>query len=129
MLIWSHLLRKSLMENFIFCGVFKANALFLCPCKFKKNGALMWMLDTTKFRSIRPEEFCKKSVLRNFAQFTWKHPYQSFFFNKVVGLSLQLHWKSDSGTGVFLWILRDIQEYVICRTPQVDWFCKLLKLF
>ena len=33
--------------------------------------------------SSRPEVFCKKGVLRNFAKFTGKHLYQSLFFNKV----------------------------------------------
>ena len=37
-------------------------------------------------RSSRPEVFCRKSVLRNFAKFTRKHLCQSLFFNKVVGL-------------------------------------------
>ena len=35
------------------------------------------------FRSSRPEVFCKKSGLRNFAKFTGKHLCQSIFFNKV----------------------------------------------
>ena len=35
--------------------------------------------------SSRPEVFCKKSVLRNFAKFTVKHLRQSLFFNKVAG--------------------------------------------
>ena len=39
-------------------------------------------------RSSRREVFCRKDVLRNFANFTWKHLYQSLFFNKVPGLSL-----------------------------------------
>ena len=30
--------------------------------------------------------FCKKGVLRNFAKFTGKQLWQSFFFNKVAGL-------------------------------------------
>ena len=34
-------------------------------------------------RSRRPEVFCKKDVLRNFAKFTGKHLCQSLFFNKV----------------------------------------------
>ena len=34
----------------------------------------------------RPEVFWKKDVFRNFAKFTWKHLYQSLFFNKVTGL-------------------------------------------
>ena len=37
-------------------------------------------------RSSRPEEFCKKSVLRNFVKFIGKHLCQSLFFNKVAGL-------------------------------------------
>ena len=39
MLIWSHLLNKFLMEKFIFCGVFKANALFRLQIKKK------WSID------------------------------------------------------------------------------------
>ena len=38
------------------------------------------------YRSSRPEMFCKKGVLRNFAKFTGKHLCQSLFFNKVAGL-------------------------------------------
>ena len=33
----------------------------------------------------RPEVFCKKGVLGNFAKFTGKHLCQSLFFNKVAG--------------------------------------------
>ena len=43
------------------------------------------------FRSSRPEVFCKKGVLRNFAKFTGKHMCQSLFFNKVARLDLQLY--------------------------------------
>ena len=43
-------------------------------------------------RSSRPEVFCKKGVLKNFAKCTGKHLSQSLFFNKVAG----------SGAGVFL---------------------------
>ena len=35
---------------------------------------------TTNYRSSRPEVFCKKVVLRNFAKFTEKHLCQSLFF-------------------------------------------------
>ena len=38
-------------------------------------------------RSSRPDVFCEKGVLRNFAKFTGKHLCQSLFFNKVAGLS------------------------------------------
>ena len=40
----------------------------------------------TIVRSSRPEVFCKKSVLRNFAKFTRKHLCQGLVFNKVAGL-------------------------------------------
>ena len=40
----------------------------------------------TVARSSRPEVFCKKIVLRNFAKFTGKHLCQSLFFNKVADL-------------------------------------------
>ena len=36
-------------------------------------------------RSSRPEVFCKKGVLGNFAKFTGKYLCQSLFFNKVAG--------------------------------------------
>ena len=38
-------------------------------------------------RSSRPDVFCKKGVLRNFAKFTGQHLCQSLFFNKVAGLN------------------------------------------
>ena len=37
-------------------------------------------------RSSRPEVFCKKGVLRNFAKFAGKHLCQSLFLNKVAGI-------------------------------------------
>ena len=37
-------------------------------------------------RSSRPDVFCKKCVLRNFAKLTRKHLCQSLFFDKVAGL-------------------------------------------
>ena len=51
----------------------------------------------------------RKGVLRNFRKFTGKHLCQILFFNKVAGLRLQLflNYKRDSGTDVFLWILRN----------------------
>ena len=36
-------------------------------------------------RSSRPDVFCEKVVLRNFAKFTGKHLCQSLSFNKVAG--------------------------------------------
>ena len=45
---------------------------------------------TVKFRS-RPEVFCKKVVLRNFAKSTEKHLCQSLSFKKIAWLSQQLY--------------------------------------
>ena len=39
-----------------------------------------------RFRSSRPELFCKKGVLIYFPKFTGKHLYQSLFLNKVADL-------------------------------------------
>ena len=41
------------------------------------------------YRSSRPEVFCKKVVLKNFARFTGKHLCQSLSFNKVAGKFLR----------------------------------------
>ena len=43
--------------------------------------------ESLHIRSSRPEVFCKKGVVENFAKFTGKHLRQSLFFNKVAGLS------------------------------------------
>ena len=37
---------------------------------------------SNNIRSSRPEVFCKKDVLKNFAKFLGKHLCQSLFFNK-----------------------------------------------
>ena len=42
--------------------------------------------DPNDYKSSRPEVFCKKGVLRDFAKFTGKHLCQSLFFSKVAGL-------------------------------------------
>ena len=44
------------------------------------------MMNLSKLRSSRPEVFCKKGALRNFAKLTGQHLCQSLFFNKVAGL-------------------------------------------
>ena len=41
-----------------------------------------------RYRSSRPDVFCKKGAFRNFAKFAGKHLHQSLFFNKVAGLRL-----------------------------------------
>ena len=59
----------------------------------------------------QPQEvFCEKCVLKNFASFTGKHLSSSLFLNKVAGLGLQLYFKRDSNTGVFLLNLRNFKN-------------------
>ena len=58
--------------------------------------------DPSDYRSSRPEVFCKKGVLRNFAKFTGKQLCQTLFFDKVASLRPETLLKRDSGTGVFL---------------------------
>ena len=56
-----------------------------------------------------PEVFYNK---RHFAKFTGKHLRQSLFFNDVAVLRPATLLKKDSGSSVFLWILRNFQEYL-----------------
>ena len=71
---------------------------------YKKSGTLkglkqncsltkVWWIQNflSGYRSSRPEVFCEKGVLRNFAKFTGKYLCQSCFLNKVALLSLQLY--------------------------------------
>ena len=48
-----------------------------------------------------PEGFCKKGVLKNFANFTGKHLCWSLF-NKVASLQLASFLKRDSNSSAFL---------------------------
>ena len=76
-------------------------------------------------RNSRPEVFCKKGVLKNFAKLTGKHLCQSLFFNKVAGPRV----KRDSGAGVFLWKFWNfkILENLFYRTPPGNYFCNWKK--
>ena len=60
------------------------------------------IFSVTLYRSSRPEVFCKKGVLENFAKFTGKQLSQSLFFNKVADLRPATVLKRGSGAGVFL---------------------------
>ena len=64
---------------------------------WKNSNLLAYVFSST---SSRPEVFCEKAVLRNLLKFTGKHICQSFFFNKVPGLGLQLyHFFTQSTSG------------------------------
>ena len=62
----------------------KQKYLFWVEENQKKQYSLFFPLpEVTLFRSSRPEMFCKKGVLRNFAKFTEKHLCQSLFLLKL----------------------------------------------
>ena len=78
--IWSHLLKKYVMENFIFCAV----------SVFRLHLCFITVSDSTLVnlgKKQPPEVFYKrKGVLWIFAKFTGKHQCQSLFFDEVACL-------------------------------------------
>ena len=79
----------------------------------------------SSYRSSRPEVFCKKGVLKNFksSNIHWKHLCWTLFVIKLQRFSLQLYYKRDYLTEVFLWILLSFQENLFSRTPPGDCLC------
>ena len=71
-------------------------------------------------RSKRPEVFCKKGVLRNFAEFTGKRLCQSLFFNKVTGLRPAALLKKEALAQAFSFEFYETSKNTFsCRTPPV----------
>ena len=66
--------------------VFKNNMTKCIRCIRRNRIDIFGIIFITTIRSSRPDVFCKKSVLKNFAKFTGKHLCQSLFFNKIEGL-------------------------------------------
>ena len=63
---------------------FSLLVVFLCLYMFLIN---FMCISLGNYRSIRPEVFCEKGGLRNFAELTGKNLCQTLFFKKVAGLS------------------------------------------
>ena len=80
------------------------------------------------FRSSCSELSYKEDVLKNFAKFG-KHLCWSLFFNKVAGWKPPTLLKRDTGTGVVLWILQNLQEHLFCETPAKGYFQKCISHF
>ena len=77
------------------------------------------MLYSIKPESSRPEVFCKKGVLRNFAKFTGKSLCQSLSFNKVAGLACNFI-KKETLAQVFSYEFCEISKNTFYyRTPLV----------
>ena len=64
---------------------------------------------TTNYDNFN-QQFCKKVILNNFVKFTGKHLCHSIFLNKVADLRPASFLKRYSGTGAFLWILRNFKN-------------------
>ena len=83
------------------------------------NGVPCWrssMPPSTK--SSRPDVFCEKGVLRNFAKFTGKHLCQGLFFNKVAGVCNFI--KKEALAQVFSCEFREISKNTFFHsTPLV----------
>ena len=73
-----------------------------------------WKSDYTQKQPL--EVFCKKKVFSEISQ-------SSHESTTARASSLQLYWKRESGTGVFLWILLNFEEHLFDGTPQDDCFC------
>ena len=65
-----------------------------------------------------------KGVLRNFAKFTGKYLCQSLFLIKLQ--ALQLYQKRDSGTGAFMWVLRNFLQHLLLQNTSGGCFCRLM---
>ena len=89
---------RNFTEKYLFQGLF-FNKLTVAQMFSCESCEITW---NTFSRSSRPEVFCKKGIIRNFARFTGKHLSQSLFFNKVADLRpttlvkkrLRLRWFS-----------------------------------
>ena len=71
-------------------------------------------------RKSRPEVFCKKVVLGNFAKFTGEHLYQSLFFNKVAGLNLQRFYKKILAQVPFCEFYETLKDTFFYGTPASE---------
>ena len=88
-MIWPTLASSlaSILGFSLFRGVFRTQSSIYDEA-FCENSWKPWTV-FAKTRSSRPEVFCKKGVLRNFAKFTGKqYLYQGLFFNKAAGLNV-----------------------------------------
>ena len=103
-------MKKSLMENFIFCAVYKQHS----PIPIKKTvdykdkvSCLYFYFHCSTFGSSHLQIFFKIGVFKNFANFTGKHLRWSLFLIKLKAFKPATLLKRDSNTGVFPWILRN----------------------
>ena len=71
----------------VFCSVYRKKPEILYSSK-DLTLQVKWIKYLLVFRRSRPDVFCKKGVLRNFAKFIGKHLCRSLYFNKVADPTL-----------------------------------------
>ena len=69
-------------------------------CEYYKIFKDNYFVEHLRCRSSRPEVFCEKGILRNFAKFAEKYLCQSLFFNKVARVSFSSFIKKETLTQV-----------------------------
>ena len=114
-------------ECFSFQFTFEANELWIvykATCfKQKANyNQKPWKLKLFLFQKQPPEVFCRKSVLKNFANFIGKHLYWSLFFMKFQTFSaFQLFYKRTLTQDIFF-----VKFAKFLWTPILKYICEQL---
>ena len=106
--IWSHLLKRSLMENIIFCAVNLIQIIWQNVRKSNKIGQ-----DQKTSTISHPEVFLGKGVLNICWKFTGEH-YPEVWFQYSCKAFLM---KSHFGMAVLLWICCIFSARLFRRTP------------
>ena len=75
------------------------------------------------FRSSHQRCSIKKAVLKNLEIFTGKHLPLSLLLIKLKAFRPATLLKTDSNTGIFLWILQKILVHLLWRTSGKGYFC------
>ena len=82
-----------------------------------------WCISFSKsFTLIFSSFWALIGVFKNFAMLTGKHLYWSLFLIKLQAWKHAPLLKRDSNTGVFLWILQNLEEQLFYRLPPVAAF-------
>ena len=89
---------------------------------YQLHTSLWIMVDSegNNIRSSRPEVFCKKGVLGNFAKLTGTGKHLCHLCLRPATLLKKRLWQ-----GVFLWILRNFYEHLSYRIPLGDCSCNI----
>ena len=127
--IWSHVLKKSLMESLNFCalrGVFRAMSNIYVKLFYKNNVHFKNLVKVSNyrqivilmvtwcyymniswyFRSSPSEVFLMKGVLKIYSKFTGEHPYQSVISIKMQSNFIEITLQHGCSPVNFLHIFR-----------------------